>query len=246
MWKVSCFYHNLKYVCAKQPHYTIWRCLCLVVVLVLYGSYCVCFSCFRYFSFMTQCKNPKACTILLRGASKDILNEVERNLQDALHVARNVVQDPRLVPGGGAAEMGISHVCLVFLLSLVQIVIYLNSTRKQELLNSILKTIFPKSALNSWYVREPLRNLLSLQRTIDSLFLEVTKTMETLERLRNWSRAYHELFLTLYLPKIESKSPKWKWPFPSAPRLPLYVLKHLWFCFRTEVFSCQVFLTSGT
>lgn len=63
----------------------------------------------EYFSFMTQCKNPKACTILLRGASKDILNEVERNLQDALHVARNVVQDPRLVPGGGAAEMGISQ-----------------------------------------------------------------------------------------------------------------------------------------
>ena len=36
--------------------------------------------------------DPKACTILLRGASKDILNEVERNLQDALHVARNIYQ----------------------------------------------------------------------------------------------------------------------------------------------------------
>lgn len=63
----------------------------------------------EYFSFMTQCKNPKACTILLRGASKDILNEVERNLQDALHVARNIMQDPRLIPGGGAAEMAISQ-----------------------------------------------------------------------------------------------------------------------------------------
>jgi len=63
----------------------------------------------EYFSFITQCKNPKACTILLRGASKDVLNEVERNLQDALHVARNVMQDPRLVPGGGAAEMAISN-----------------------------------------------------------------------------------------------------------------------------------------
>ena len=74
---------------------------------------------FRYFSFITQCKNPKACTILLRGASKDVLNEVERNLQDALHVARNVMQDPRLVPGGGAAEMAISHVRMVFMLFLV-------------------------------------------------------------------------------------------------------------------------------
>ncbi len=28
-----------------------------------------------YFTFLTECKNPKACTILLRGASKDILME---------------------------------------------------------------------------------------------------------------------------------------------------------------------------
>merc|ERR1712136_510301 len=63
----------------------------------------------EYFTFMVQCQDPKACTILLRGASKDILNEVERNLQDAMHVARNVLIDPVLVPGGGAAEMALSH-----------------------------------------------------------------------------------------------------------------------------------------
>lgn len=59
---------------------------------------------------MIDCKEPKACTIVLRGASKDILNEVERNLQDALHVARNVMVDARLVPGGGAVEMALSRV----------------------------------------------------------------------------------------------------------------------------------------
>merc|ERR1719209_1424292 len=47
----------------------------------------------EYFTFIENCKDPKACTILLRGASKDILNEVERNLQDALHVARNLYQE---------------------------------------------------------------------------------------------------------------------------------------------------------
>jgi T-complex protein 1 subunit gamma len=62
-----------------------------------------------YFAFLTECKNPKACTILLRGASKEVLNEVERNLLDAMSVARNVVFDPRLVPGGGATEMSISQ-----------------------------------------------------------------------------------------------------------------------------------------
>ncbi|XP_004929712.1 T-complex protein 1 subunit gamma [Bombyx mandarina] len=62
----------------------------------------------EYFTFVTECKNPKACTILLRGASKDVLNEIERNLQDALHVAKNLVVSPRLVAGGGAAEMAVS------------------------------------------------------------------------------------------------------------------------------------------
>lgn len=66
----------------------------------------------RYFTFLINCKNPKACTILLRGASKDILNEVERNLQDAMNVARNVMQEPFLVPGGGAAEMALAQVQL--------------------------------------------------------------------------------------------------------------------------------------
>ncbi|KAF3822962.1 hypothetical protein GH733_010398 [Mirounga leonina] len=60
----------------------------------------------EYFTFITDCKDPKACTILLRGASKE---EVERNLQDAMQVCRNVLLDPQLVPGGGASEMAVAH-----------------------------------------------------------------------------------------------------------------------------------------
>jgi T-complex protein 1 subunit gamma len=62
----------------------------------------------EYYTFLTKCKNPKACTILLRGPSKDILNEIDRNLADAMGVARNVVWNPRLCPGGGATEMAVS------------------------------------------------------------------------------------------------------------------------------------------
>ena len=62
----------------------------------------------EYFTFLRKCKDPKACTILLRGPSKDILNEVERNLHDAMGVARNVMFRPRLSPGGGAMEMAVS------------------------------------------------------------------------------------------------------------------------------------------
>lgn len=63
----------------------------------------------EYFTFITECEDPKACTILLRGASKDVLSETERNLQDALHVAKNLVLEPRLVAGGGAIEMALSN-----------------------------------------------------------------------------------------------------------------------------------------
>jgi len=61
----------------------------------------------EYFTFFEECKSPTACTILLRGASKDILMEVERNLQDAMQAARSIVLNPALLPGGGACEMAV-------------------------------------------------------------------------------------------------------------------------------------------
>ncbi|CAF0874860.1 unnamed protein product [Adineta steineri] len=63
----------------------------------------------EYYTFFDQCKNPKACTIILRGANKDVLNEIERNFQDAMNVTRNVMLEPRLTPGGGAVEMALSR-----------------------------------------------------------------------------------------------------------------------------------------
>lgn len=62
----------------------------------------------EYFTRLVHCKNPKACSIVLRGPSKDILNEIERNLHDAMAVTRNVCFEPSLSPGGGATEMAIS------------------------------------------------------------------------------------------------------------------------------------------
>lgn len=62
----------------------------------------------EYYTYLTECRDPQACTVLLRGASKDILNEIERNLHDAMAVARNVMFEPSLSPGGGATEMAVS------------------------------------------------------------------------------------------------------------------------------------------
>jgi len=63
----------------------------------------------EYFSWIVDCEKPKACTIILRGASKDVLNEIERNLGDAMNMVRTIMMDPRTVPGGGAIEMTLAN-----------------------------------------------------------------------------------------------------------------------------------------
>ncbi len=55
--------------------------------------------------FVEQCKNPKAVSILIRGGFERLVDEAERNLEDALSVVADVIEDPYVVPGGGAAEM---------------------------------------------------------------------------------------------------------------------------------------------
>ena len=47
----------------------------------------------------------EACSIVIRGATEQILDEADRSLHDALCVLSQVVQTPRLVYGGGASEM---------------------------------------------------------------------------------------------------------------------------------------------
>jgi thermosome len=54
--------------------------------------------------FVEGCKNPRAVTILVRGSGEMVLDEIERSLNDSLNVVRNVVLDPKIVPGGGATE----------------------------------------------------------------------------------------------------------------------------------------------
>ena len=63
----------------------------------------------KCFTVLVQCKDPKDCTPLMRGVSKDILHEVKMNRQDALDGERNLYQRPSLVPGGGAMEKEVAH-----------------------------------------------------------------------------------------------------------------------------------------
>jgi archaeal chaperonin len=55
-------------------------------------------------TFVEGCKNPKAITILIRGGSQRVVDEVDRSLHDALMVVKDVIEKPAVVAGGGAPE----------------------------------------------------------------------------------------------------------------------------------------------
>jgi T-complex protein 1 subunit theta len=48
-------------------------------------------------------------TIVLRGATMNMLDDMERAVDDAVHTARQLCKDARLIPGGGASEMELAH-----------------------------------------------------------------------------------------------------------------------------------------
>lgn len=58
-------------------------------------------------TFVTGTKN-QAVTLLLRGGTQQVLNGLERALDDALHAVADVIEDQKLVAGGGATEIELS------------------------------------------------------------------------------------------------------------------------------------------
>lgn len=59
--------------------------------------------------FVEKCKNPKAVSILIRGGSEKVVDEVDRSMHDALMVVKDVLQKPGIVAGGGAPEAFVSR-----------------------------------------------------------------------------------------------------------------------------------------
>ncbi len=56
-------------------------------------------------TFVRDCKEPKSVSLLIRGGSEHIVDEVERAIEDCLGVVPSAMQDRQVVGGGGAAEM---------------------------------------------------------------------------------------------------------------------------------------------
>jgi thermosome len=60
-------------------------------------------------TFVEGCKHPRAVTILIRGGTQRIVDEAERSVHDALCVVRDLVEEPKIVAGGGAPELEVSR-----------------------------------------------------------------------------------------------------------------------------------------
>jgi chaperonin GroEL (HSP60 family) len=59
-------------------------------------------------TFVTDCKNPKAVSMLIRGSTEHVVDELERGLHDALSVVKVALEDEKMTAGGGAAATEIS------------------------------------------------------------------------------------------------------------------------------------------
>jgi len=61
-------------------------------------------------TFIEGCKDPRSVAILIRGGTERIVDEAERSIHDALCVSRDVVEEPKIVAGGGAPELEVARV----------------------------------------------------------------------------------------------------------------------------------------
>jgi archaeal chaperonin len=61
-----------------------------------------------HMTFVTGCSNPRSVSILIRGGTEHVTQEVERSIHDALKVVASVLEDGVVCPGGGATEVDLA------------------------------------------------------------------------------------------------------------------------------------------
>jgi thermosome len=59
--------------------------------------------------FIEGCKDPKAVSMLVRGGTEHVVDEVERAVHDAISVISAAIEDGKMVAGGGAPEIEVAR-----------------------------------------------------------------------------------------------------------------------------------------
>jgi chaperonin GroEL (HSP60 family) len=59
-------------------------------------------------TFVRDCKDPKAVTILVRGSTEHVVDEVDRSIEDAIGAVSSAIEVGKIVPGAGAPEAEVS------------------------------------------------------------------------------------------------------------------------------------------
>jgi chaperonin GroEL (HSP60 family) len=59
-------------------------------------------------TFVTGCRNPKAVSVLLRGGTEHVVDELDRSFEDAISVVAVAIEDGKMVSGGGSTATEIA------------------------------------------------------------------------------------------------------------------------------------------
>jgi thermosome len=60
-------------------------------------------------TFIRECKDPKAVTILVRGSTEHVVDEVDRSVEDAVGAVASALELGKIIPGAGAPEAEVAR-----------------------------------------------------------------------------------------------------------------------------------------
>ncbi|MFB6284637.1 MAG: thermosome subunit alpha [Halobacteria archaeon] len=58
--------------------------------------------------YVRDCENPKSVSLVLRGGTEHVVDELERSIEDGLNVVALAIKNGKILPGGGATEVQVA------------------------------------------------------------------------------------------------------------------------------------------
>jgi hypothetical protein len=135
---------------------------------------------------ISGCKNPKAVTILLRGSTDYLLDELERAVVDGTRVVMDTMEDAKLLVGGGAVEIELLMKIHDYAASIggrVQLAIEAYASKfKEKLLITYFddRTTEGEEVLGDWVAEKLMKEV--NRRTLQVLFVDYQMVKEFFEK----------------------------------------------------------------